>query len=196
MRRGLGMRAFIALLLGCASSVALVPMAGWTTGAVRPAQDLMLIRAGRVWTGLERQSMLVHWVNLETSAPLVNERADDGTIPVWAEPDPVADVRPIRSAAVAVGWPLPIVAASWRTSRLDQIFPPLASNEESGFAPKDALRRLLERDPNAHFQWLPSGWLIDTLVHAMCWFVLLEITATVLRARRVTPQAAAALRRG
>ncbi len=198
MRLGLGGSIAIALLLGCVTSIAIVPIASWGMGKVPRASEVMLVRNGRVWHGIERRTVLVRWINLEQVTHLVNDRPDEGVVPDWAEPAPPPDMRLRRAAALGVGWPFPVVAAEWTADRLDEGFPPSAFNEESGYAPKDALRRLLDGDQKATRTVMVPQLALDTLVLALPWLVVVwALRGAIARARGgVTPPGSSAAPRG
>ena len=175
--------------LGAVTTLAQLPLALWTMGPLPRTGDFPLIRVGDVWRVVERRGALVHWVNLESDERLLNPQPDDGAVPAWAEPGARTDERLTRTAAVAVGWPLPAVACRWTTSRNDVNFPPPATNDDSGWAPKDAVRRLWEGDPTGTRSVIAGDALIDLAVAAVAWFGLIVCGAALRRRVRgtVTP---------
>lgn len=187
MRRGAVIA--LSLALGAVSTLAQLPLALWTMGPLPRSGDYPLIRGGDVWRAVERRGTLVRWVNLESDERLLNPRPDDGTVPAWAEPGARADERLTRTAAVAVGWPAPAVVCRWTTARNDVNFPPPATNDDSGWAPKDAVRRLWEGDPAGTRTILPQGAAIDAAVAGGAWFASIECAALLRRRlrRNVTP---------
>ena len=99
--------ASVALALGAASAVATVPLARMTMTAITDSTEVFLVRGTAAWSGTERRSAMIRWINVETVGPLVSESARIGEVPDWAEPAPPADARPVRAAALGIGWPLP-----------------------------------------------------------------------------------------
>ena len=182
MRRGPVIAASV--VLGAATALAQLPLALWTMGPLPRTADFALLRGGCVWHAVERRGALVHWVNLESDERLVNAVPDDGIVPAWAEPAPRTDERLTRTATVAVGWPLPMVACRWTTARNDVNFPPPATNDDSGWAPKDALRRLWEGDPAGLRTVLLAGAAVDAAVAAAAWFGSFRLGAALRRRLR------------
>lgn len=179
MRRGPVIAASV--VLGAATAFAQLPLALWTMGPLPRTADFPLIRGGTVWHVVERHAGAVHWVNLESGERLVNVLPDDGHVPTWAEPAPRADERLTRTAAVAVGWPLPAVTCRWTTVRNDANFPPPATNDDSGWAPKDAVRRLWEGDPTGERAIRTMGAAVDAAVASAAWFALIGAGRAVRR---------------
>lgn len=173
-----------ALFLGCVTVVTMPAMALWTMATVPLAREGTVIRGGTVWHVVERRGGLVHWVNLESDERLVNPAPDDGALPAWAEPLPRTDDRLTREATLAVGWPIPALGCRWRTVRNDMNFPPPATNDESGWAPKDAVRRMVDGDPAGERLPLREGLLFDALFVSIAWACVLEVGAALLRRLR------------
>lgn len=188
MRRGPVIALSVAL--GAITTLAQLPLALWTMGPLPRASDFPLIRGGDVWRVVERRGALVHWVNLESDERLLNPQPDDGAVPAWAEPHARPDERLTRTAAVAVGWPMAMVACRWTTARNDVNFPPPATNDDSGWAPKDAVRRLWEGDPTGTRAVMAAGTAIDLAVAGCAWFGLIAGGAALRRRLRgaVTPR--------
>lgn len=182
MRRGPVIAASV--LLGAATTLAQVPLALWTMGPLPRTADFVLLRGGVVWHAVERRSAWVHWVNLESDERLVNALPDDGSVPAWAEPAPRLDERLTRTATVAVGWPLPMVACRWTTVRNDVNFPPPATNDDSGWAPKDAVRRLWEGDPAGERTVVAAGAAVDGAVATAAWLGPCAVGAALRRRLR------------
>ena len=197
-RRGRGpfLRLLLAALLGAITAAAIVPVAWWSMKGLPINDDYFIVRGAQVWTGLGRRDAVVRWINLESVARLVNDRASDGELPAWAEPPVPADERTVRFGAVAAGWPLPVVTAQWTAVQLTEYFPPLASNEDSGFAPRDALTRIFNGDPHATVRWHAGAFAANAVALAIGWFVVVELAWALRPRRRVTPPASAAARRG
>jgi hypothetical protein len=170
-----------AAVLGAVSALAVAPAVLWTMGPLPRTATGIVVREGWVWHVVERQDAAVHWVNVETEDRLVNAVPDDGALPWWAEPGPRQDLRATRTAAVTVGWPLPAIACRWSTARNDVNFPPPATNDDSGWAPKDAMRRLVEGDPAGTRMLLAPQFAIDALVLGCGWGVVLAATAHLRR---------------
>lgn len=162
-----------ALFLGCVTVVTMPAMALWTMATVPLAREGTVIRGGTVWHVVERRGGLVHWVNLESDERLVNPAPDDGALPAWAEPLPRTDDRLTREATLAVGWPIPALGCRWRTVRNDMNFPPPATNDESGWAPKDAVRRMVDFHPSGTRLLLHEGLLVDVSVASAAWACVL-----------------------
>jgi hypothetical protein len=194
--RGARWRLLLAMLLGLATAAAIVPVTWWSMKGLPITADHFVVRGAHVWTGLERRSAVVRWINLESVARLVNDRAPEGELPAWAEPPAPADERTVRFGAVAAGWPLPVVTGTWTAIQLTEYFPPLASNEDSGFAPRDALTRIFEGDPHATVRWHLGAFAADAVALAIGWFVAIELAWALRPRRRVTPQAGAEAPRG
>ena len=160
------------------------------------AGEVMLVRGTAAWHGNERRSMLLHWANMGTVGPLVNEAGDSGSVPAWCEPPIPDDARLVRHAALAAGWPLRAVAWSWTTDRADVNFPPPVETETSGDAPKEAARRMLasivgEAPPaggHGTVAVLPGGLLLGSLALALPWLAAMATVAHVRARRPVTPQ--------
>ena len=118
----------------------------------------------------------------------MNPAPDDGALPALAEPLPRTDDRLTREATLAVGWPIPALGCRWRTVRNDMNFPPPATNDESGWAPKDAVRRMVDGDPAGERLPLREGLLFDALFDALfvsiAWACVLEVGAALLRRLR------------
>ena len=172
-------RLLLALLLGAVSAVATVPYAQMTMSAIQQSTDVLLLRGTTAWSGSERRSACIRWINVETVGPLVNASEPSGIVPGWAEP------------AVGIGWPLPVITASWRADRGDEGFPPPAERDTSGESPKEAVRRVLGDDPHASRAVMLPQALFDAAVLALPWWLILEVTAW-LRARRVSQPASVA----
>jgi hypothetical protein len=176
--------ASVALALGAASAVATVPLARMTMTAITDSTEVFLVRGTAVWSGIERRSAMIRWVNVETVGPLVSESVRIGEVPDWAEPAPPADVRLVRAAAVGIGWPLPLIAAAWRADRGDEVFPPPAERDTSGESPKEAVRRTLDGDPKATRTLLVPQAIADAVLLALPWWLLLR-GISWMRARRL-----------
>ncbi len=176
-------------LLGAATTLAQLPLAAWTMGPLPRTADFALIRGGCVWQVVERRGAVVHWVNLESDERLVNARPDDGKVPAWAEPAPRTDERLTRTAAVAVGWPMPMVTCRWTAVRNDVNFPPPATNDDSGWAPKDAVHRLRQGDPAGTVAVNKAGAAVDLVLATGAWYTLVVVGAAGVRRLRcgVTP---------
>lgn len=181
--RGRASGVVAALLLGAVSAAATVPYAYMTMSAIHDSTDVLLLRGTTVWSGSERRSACIRWINVETVGPLVNPSEAVGTVPSWAEPSPPPDSVHVRAAAIGIGWPLPILTASWRADRADQGFPPPAERDTSGESPKEAVRRAVGDDPHAIRGILFAQAALDALVLAMPWWGVLQGLAW-LRARR------------
>jgi len=175
--------ACVALALGAASAAATVPLARMTMTAITESTEVFLVRGTAAWSGTERRSAMIRWINVETVGPLVNESARIGEVPGWAEPAPPTDARPVRAAALGIGWPLPLIAAEWRADRSDEGFPPSAERDTSGESPKEAMRRTLDGDPKATRTLLVPQAIADSLLLALPWWVLLR-GIRWMRARR------------
>jgi len=184
-------RLLLALLLGAVSAVATVPYAQMTMSAIQQSTDVLLLRGTTAWSGSERRSACIRWINVETVGPLVNASEPSGIVPGWAEPAPPIDGGHVRAAAVGIGWPLPVITASWRADRGDEGFPPPAERDTSGESPKEAVRRVLGDDPHASRAVMLPQALFDAAVLALPWWLILEVTAW-LRARRVSQPASVA----
>lgn len=197
-RRGRGglPRLLLAALLGAITAAAIVPVTWWSMKGLPITDDFFVVRGPQVWTGLGRRNAVVRWINLESVARLVNERAPDGELPDWAEPPAPEDERTVRFGAVAAGWPLPVLTAHWTAIQLTEYFPPLASNEDSGFAPRDALTRVFNGDPHATVRWHVGAFAANAGALAIGWFVLIELVRALLPRRGVTRPAGAEARRG
>jgi hypothetical protein len=182
--------ASVALALGAASAVATVPLARMTMTAITDSTEVFLVRGTAAWSGTERRSAMIRWINVETVGPLVSESARIGEVPDWAEPAQPADVRLVRAAAVGIGWPLPLIAAAWRADRGDEVFPPPAERDTSGESPKEAVRRTLDGDPKATRTLLVPQAIADAVLLALPWWLLLRGISWVQArrfARGVTP---------
>ena len=190
-RRMTGRRVLAALLLGAASAVATVPYAQMTMSAIHESTDVLLLRGTTAWSGSERRSACIRWINVETVGPLVNASEVIGVVPEWAEPAPPIEGVHVRAAAVGIGWPLPVITAVWRADRGDEGFPPPAERDTSGESPKEAVRRVLGDDPHASRRVMLPHALFDAVVLALPWWVLLEVIAW-LKARRVSQPASVA----
>ena len=184
-------RLLLALLLGAVSAVATVPYAQMTMSAIQQSTDVLLLRGTTAWSGSERRSACIRWINVETVGPLVNTSEPSGMVPGWAEPAPPIDGGHVRAAAVGIGWPLPVITASWRADRGDEGFPPPAERDTSGESPKEAVRRVLGDDPHASRAVMLPQALFDAAVLALPWWLILEVTAW-LKARRVSQPASMA----
>lgn len=184
-------RVLIALLLGAVSAVATVPYAQMTMSTIHESTDVLLLRGTTVWSGSERRSACIRWINVETVGPLVNASEVIGVVPRWAEPTPPSNGVHTRAAAVGIGWPLPVVTATWRADRSDEGFPPPAERDTSGESPKEAVRRVLGDDPDASRQLMLPQALFDAVVLALPWWLILEVIAW-LKARRVSQPASVA----
>jgi hypothetical protein len=68
--------------------------------------------------------------------------------------------------------------------RNDMNFPPPATNDESGWAPKDAVRRMVNGDPAGERLLLREGLLIDALSASVAWACVLEVGAALRRRLR------------
>jgi hypothetical protein len=178
-----GARVAAALALGVTTAAATVPIARMTMTAVHGCADVLLVRGTAAWQGSERRSAMIRWINVETVGPLVTESTHFGEVPEWAEPAPPPDARLVRAAAVAVGWPLPVVAAAWRADRGDEGFPPPSEYDTSGNSPKEAVRRLLDGDPKATRTLLLPGALADSLFFAVAWYGVIAAVAGIARRR-------------
>ena len=180
-----------ALALGAASAAATVPIARMTMTAITDSTEVFLVRGNAAWSGTERRSAMIRWINVETVGPLMNESPRIGEVPDWAEPAPPTDVRLVRAAAVGIGWPLPLIAAEWRADRGDEVFPPPAERDTSGESPKEAVRRTLDGDPKATRTLLLPQAIADAVLLAFPWWLLLR-GVSWMRARRsalaVTPR--------
>ena len=176
-------RVAASLALGVATAAATVPLARMTMTAVRGCADVLLVRERTVWQGSERRSAMIRWINVETVGPLVTESPRTGEVPAWAEPAPPPDARLVRAAAVAVGWPFPVVAAAWRADRGDEGFPPPSEYDTSGNSPKEAVRRLLDGDPKATRALLLPEALADSLFFAAAWYGAIAAVAGIVRRR-------------
>jgi hypothetical protein len=185
-RRRRAFEACVALALGAASAAATVPLARMTMTAITDSTEVFLVRGNAVWTGTERRSSMIRWINMETVGPLVSESARIGEVPDWAEPAPPGDMRLVRAAAVGIGWPLPLVAAEWRADRGDEVFPPPAERDTSGESPKEAVRRTLDGDAKATRTLLVPQAIADSLLLALPWWLLLRGISWV-RASRAAP---------
>lgn len=169
----------LALMLGFLTAWMMVPLAQWTVAPMIDSQEVLLLRGHAAWHGSQRGNALLSWVNVESVGPLVSDAPPSGNVPTWAEPAPIEGGVYVRSAAIAVGWPMPIAAARWCATRGDQGFPPPAEREDSGLAPKEALHRLINGDIEATRFTLVPGLLIDSAVFALLWFGLIRVTAAV-----------------
>jgi hypothetical protein len=179
-----------AAALGAASALAVAPIALWDMGPLPRTATGIVVRDGWVWHVVERSNSMVRWVNLETEDRLVDAQPDDGVLPWWAEPGPRNDLRATRTATVVVGWPLPAMACRWSTGRNDANFPPPATNDDSGWAPKDAVRRMVTGDPAGARSVLLPQFAVDALVLGCGWAALAALLRRGVRrlARRgVTP---------
>jgi hypothetical protein len=166
--------ACVALALGVASAVATVPLARMTMTTITESTEVFLVRGTAAWSGTERRSAMIRWINVETVGPLVNESARIGEVPDWAEPAPPVDARPVRAAALGIGWPLPLIVAEWRADRNDEGFPPSAERDTSGESPKEAVRRMLDGDPKATRTLLAPQAIVDAVLLALPWWLLLR----------------------
>lgn len=182
MRAGFPVTVLAAILLGAASTAGVVVFARVSMSGIPESTEVLLLRGGDAWHGSERGTALIRWINVETVGPLV-AAARWGDVPQWAEPGSADGARHVRVAAVAVGWPLPAVAARWRAERADEGFPPPAERETSGDAPKEAMRRLFGSDPHADRSILWTGTAIDALALGVPWWVVLRIIARLRAAR-------------
>ena len=91
--------ACVALALGVASAVATVPLARMTMTTITESTEVFLVRGTAAWSGTERRSAMIRWINVETVGPLVNESARIGEVPDWAEPVAADDARLVRAAS-------------------------------------------------------------------------------------------------
>lgn len=183
--------ACVALALGAASAATTVPLARMTMTSITDSTEVFLVRGNAAWSGTERRSAMIRWINVESVGPLVTESARIGEVPEWAEPAPADDARLVRAAAVGIGWPFPLIAAAWRADRGDEVFPPPAERDTSGESPKEAVRRTLDGDPKATRTLLVPEALADAVLLAFPWWLLLRGIAW-MRARRfasaITPR--------
>ena len=180
------LEACVALALGVASAGATVLLARMTMTTIKDSTEVFLVRGNAGWTGTERRSSMIRWINMETVGPLVSESTRIGDVPGWAEPDPPGDVRLVRAAAVGIGWPLPLMSAQWRADRGDEVFPPPAERDTSGEIPKEAVRRAVDGDPKATRTLLVPQAIADSLLLALPWWLLLR-GISWMRARRAAP---------
>jgi hypothetical protein len=189
--------AVVALALGVVTEVAVVMVALVDAPRIMGASEVMLIRGTAAWHGNDRSSALLRWINMETVGPLVNQGGDSGAVPAWAEPPAPADARLVRHAALAAGWPLPAVACSWTTDRLDVNFPPPIENETSGDAPKEAGRRSIaalrgdQAPTGGHgaMRILPGGFAAGAVAFALPWCAAVSLARIAIERRRgVTPR--------
>ena len=158
--------------------------------AITDSTEVFLVRGNAAWSGTERRSAMIRWINVESVGPLVSESTRIGEVPDWAEPAAADDARLVRAAAVGIGWPLPLIAAAWRAERGDEVFPPPAERDTSGESPKEAVRRTLDGDPKATRTLLVPQAIADAVLLALPWWLLLRgISWTRARrfARAVTP---------
>jgi hypothetical protein len=126
---------------GAATELSLVLAAVLVPPRIVESSEVLAIRDGTVWHGSERRSPLLHWVNAESAASLVNRDGPEGSLPPWAEPAAVdAPGGYERHGALALGWPLRFVGMRWSAQDSSRGFPPPAEVETSGDAPKEASR--------------------------------------------------------
>jgi hypothetical protein len=181
-----------AVALGTTTELGIVLVALADAPRILGAGEVMLVRGTAAWHGNERRSMLLHWANMGTVGPLVNEAGDSGSVPAWCEPPIPDDARLVRHAALAAGWPLRAVAWSWTTDRADVNFPPPTENETSGDAPKEAARRALaalrgERAPaggHCTMTVLAAGLAADALALGLPWFAAMSVAGNAISRRR------------
>jgi len=175
--------AAIGLMLGAISAAATVPYAQMTMSAIHESTDVLLLRGTAAWSGSERRSACIQWINVETVGPLMNPSERNGVVPEWAEPAPPLGAGHVRAAAVGIGWPFPVVTASWRAERDDEGFPPPAERDTSGESPKEAVRRTISGDSHAVRRILFPQAALVAVIWALPWWGVLEFVAW-MRTRR------------
>ena len=144
-----------------------------------PTNARLLSVDSQFWRSVHNSSTGTEWVTLsDWGHDMVNAGPGLEVVPYWAAPRIERNTGGIqRVGTLRAGWPCPWIGAWWASSRRDENWPPAPFDEDLGEGLEDAVDRFLAREdrPTYFLDW--GGLLINLLVLAVPWWIVLGLAA-------------------